>query len=184
MIVANNALVTGYDFLLDSAHSIEQQFMAKGIPVDGTLINDTWTDTDLNNKLFNNPGANFNLISLNAHFEHYRLFPFPPGTQNLATEVVPTVSYSGVLVFTVGCHSGLTAPDNATTDPIRATEWAQAFARRGATFVGNLGFGYGDSTLVNYSERLSTLFAEELTAGSAGKKVPIGDALRRAKLEY
>lgn len=37
------------------------------------------------------------------------------------------------------------------------TDWAQAFSRQRANFVGNTGYGYGDSDLIAYSERLIVL---------------------------
>ncbi len=60
-------------------------------------------------------------------------------------------------------------------------DWSQAFLSRQATYFGNTGFGYGDSELISYSERLMLNFVEELTAGAGS---PIGLAMKEAKLRY
>ena len=100
-----------------------------------------------------------------------------------ATEISHTTHYSGVLAFSVGCHSGLNVLDAA--GPITlTTDWAQAFTRQGATFVGNTGFGYGDADLLAYSERLMLYFVEELGYWPGGQPPTVGQALLRAKQRY
>jgi hypothetical protein len=65
----------------------------------------------------------------------------------------------------------------------QARDWAQAFLREGATYIGNTGYGYGDSDLIAYSERLMSYFVEEL--GYNGEGTPsVGTALLRAKQRY
>jgi hypothetical protein len=101
-----------------------------------------------------------------------------------ATEVVNTNSaFTGTLVFSVGCHSGLNVPDADAPDVTTGTDWAQAFARRGATFIGNTGYGYGDSDLIAYSERLMLNFTQALSDWSDGPQT-VGNALLRAKQRY
>ena len=104
-ITPSDALVTGYDFLIDQADAISTTLVSQGIAPVG-LINDTWTDEDFRTHVFTTPDAH-DLNSLNAHFQHYSLFPTNSFSQVFATEVTATTNYSGCLVFSVGCHSGL-----------------------------------------------------------------------------
>jgi hypothetical protein len=64
------------------------------------------------------------------------------------------------------------------------TDWAQAFLRQGATFIGNTGYAYGDSDQIAYSERLMTLLVEELAYHPQGQPQSVGQALLRAKQRY
>jgi uncharacterized repeat protein (TIGR01451 family) len=124
------------------------------------------------------------LNSLNAHFQHHLLIPADLSSPNVfAVEVTATHEYSGCLIFSVGCHSGLNVPD----DPANAqhtTDWSQSFLREGATFIGNSGYGYGDSDLVAYSERLMVNFVEELGYWENNEPQTVGRALLRAKQRY
>jgi hypothetical protein len=181
-LTPNNALVTGYTFVQDQAQAVSASLAAQGIPTIDKLINDTWTAADLRAKLYP-AGPAPGLISLNSHFEHHRLFPNDANFV-YADETPGQADFAGTLIFSVGCHSGLNAPDEATyADARQASDWAQAFLREGATYIGNTGFGYGDSDLIAYSERLMSYFVEEL--GYAGEGTPsVGRALLRAKQRY
>jgi hypothetical protein len=97
--------------------------------------------------------------------------------------VTATTHYSGALAFSVGCHSGLNVPDEDSRSPQSGTDWAQAFLRQGATFIGNTGYGYGDSDLIAYSERLMLNFVEELGDWTDGPQT-VGGALMQAKQRY
>lgn len=119
-----------------------------------------------------------------AHFQHDRLFPTDPLSQVFATEVTATTDYQSVLAFSVGCHSGLNVPDDAFPSPQTGTDWAQAFLRQGATFIGNTGYGYGDSDLIAYSERLMADFAQALGHWHGGQPQTVGNALLQAKQNY
>jgi hypothetical protein len=55
--------------------------------------------------------------------------------------------------------------------------------RQGATYIGNTGFGYGDSDLIAYSERLMVNFVEELEYAGNGAPT-VGRALMLAKQRY
>ena len=47
----------------------------------------------------------------------------------------------------------------------RLLDWPQAFADQGAgVYVANTGYGYGDTEIVAYSEKLMALFAERSSA--------------------
>ena len=119
-------------------------------------------------------------MALNSHFTHYSFYPNDPADV-YATEVTPATAYGNALVFSIGCHSGLNTPDAAFGESRSATDWAQAFTRLGATYLGNTGYGYGDADLVAYSERLMTNFVGELGDWSegpptVGERAPAGQA--------
>jgi hypothetical protein len=85
---------------------------------------------------------------------------------------------AGSLIFSMGCHGGLSVSDVAvgTLD----ADWAQAFAAQGAAgYAANTGFGYGDSAVVAFSEELMRLFAERLAQAPT-----IGSAMTAAKQRY
>ncbi|MCP4535611.1 MAG: hypothetical protein GY832_00520, partial [Chloroflexi bacterium] len=182
VIMPSDALVTGYDFLIDQADAISATLASQGIAPVG-LINDTWTDDDFRTSVFISPDA-YDLNSLNSHFQHYSLYPTNPLNEVFATEVTATTNYSGSLVFSVGCHSGLNVPDGDALSAQTGTDWAQAFLRQGATFIGNTGYGYGDSDLIAYSERLMTNFVDELGYWKDGHAPTVGQALLSAKQRY
>jgi hypothetical protein len=103
----------------------------------------------------------------------------------VAASEVPTQgdAFRGALIFSVGCHSGLNLPDGDFADPQQGTDWAQAFVRRGATYIGNTGYAYGDGDLLAYSERLMLNFVQELGYVGQGPQT-VGRALMRAKQRY
>jgi hypothetical protein len=144
------------------------------------LINDTWTADQFRAAYFGR--ISFSIASLNSHFEHYRFFPNDPNDV-FATEVTAANNYNGSLIFTVGCHSGLNVPDEEMPDLQMGTDWAQAYSRQRASFIGNTGYGYGDSDLIAYSERLMANFTEELGYWGEGPQT-VGRALQRAKQRY
>ena len=119
-------------------------------------------------------------MSLNGHFEHYRFFPFALPDVTARTFIQAATDYSGTLAYSVGCHSGLSVPDNILSATLR-TDWPQAFVSEKALWVGNTGYGYGDSDLIAYSERLMELFTRHL---GDQPDMPVGLALQRAKTEY
>ena len=87
-------------------------------------------------------------------------------------------AFQSEIVFSMGCHSGLNAPDSY--GGTRRGDWAQTFAERGtAVFVGNTGYGYGDFKTVALSERLMKLFAQNLDGN-----LDVGRALLEAKRDY
>ncbi|MCA9956392.1 MAG: hypothetical protein KC434_16805, partial [Anaerolineales bacterium] len=175
-----NALVTGYDFLLDQAAVITNTMLLQGIDIENSesFINNGWTAADFRNELFTRAVAP-DLISLNSHFEHYRFFPFAP-PDVFATEIVSATDYEGTVVFTVGCHSGLNIPDGAATND---WDWAQAFSAQQASLFGNTGYGYGDSDLVAYSEALVANYVNAMGNWSEGPQT-VGQAMRMAKQQY
>jgi phage terminase large subunit-like protein len=92
-----------------------------------------------------------------------------------------TANLEGVIIYTLGCRSGLNVPDvDSGTGPL-TLDFAQAFAQRGATYVANTGNGYGDTRDIALSERLMYYFTQRL--GKPGGTT-VGEALMKAKLQY
>ncbi|MBP7694544.1 MAG: hypothetical protein KA764_21665, partial [Anaerolineales bacterium] len=172
-LTPTDALITGYDFLTDEAAQVSQQLTAGGL-TQQTLLNDNaWTAAQFGQALFQQltaPG----LLSLNAHFAHDLFLP-PVGAPVFASQITTTPNYSGTLAFSLGCHSGLNVP--------AAVDWAQAFAGQNAAYLGNTGYGYGDSELIAYSEQLLVNFAGQLRDTSAGPQT-VGRAVLTAKQLY
>src|SRR5207253_9097370 len=82
-----------------------------------------------------------------------------------------------------GCHSGYNLVDvDAIAGVTQPLDWAQAFARKGATLVAGTGYQYGDTDFLEYSERIYDNFARQLRAGTGA--ISIGEALVKAKLDY
>jgi PKD repeat protein len=119
------------------------------------------------------------LASINGHFSHWEAVPADEGGGVLtAADVLgATADRSGALDFSVGCHSGLSIPDDqVNSNPLDIT---QAQAAQGVNWMGNTGFGYGDYDEIAYSEELTLMFVDYLSQGMA-----VGDALRKAKAQY
>jgi hypothetical protein len=183
----------GEDFMKDGAQAVENALTAGGkfapASPNKSRIDDTWTKNDVTGA-FN---AQLHAVEMNAHFDQYRSLPAgpfnsPPVSPNqLFTTATfgATTAPAGTLLFTMGCHSGLSIPDvyltglgTTPSDP-RALDWAQAVAGKQGLFDGNTGFGYGDDTTVAFSERLTQLFAQNL-----GPSMSVGQAMQLAKHQY
>ena len=191
-LAPDSALVTGYGFLSDGAQGVRDG-LAGAVPPeanrDGSLINDTWTAGGLTAKVVT-PTDPADLISLNAHFDHHRLLPAEgdanPGAPLFGTGDLPAPPpgqpgrLAGRVVFSMGCHSGTGAPDfYLGSSGGDALDWPQVMAQQRAVWVANSGFGYGDTEVVAYSERLMTTFATRLGNGERA-----GEAMRLAKQDY
>jgi hypothetical protein len=181
------------------------------------LINDTWTAANLRNAWFADQFTDFYqplysvetrnsfpLQSLNGHFDHWQIIPADGGDAGtlLAQSVyTPTAMsaeqmdayFTNRLAYSIGCHSGYNVTD--PLEPLRdipefaSTDFPQAYLKQGGNWIGNTGYGYGSLDSIDYSERLSLLFTEEL-----GRDVrdsddnyigqSIGQALVHAKQRY
>ena len=178
------ALTTGYDFLSDGAAKISADFKAKvGTNNAQELINNTWTKNNLLSAMF--PASNPPVLdSINAHYDHFRSLPADENAAQRETILYTTAdlagrSTAGRVIFTMGCHSALPVSDFVLGDPLKQ-DWAQAYAQSGAiVYMGNTGYGLGDTAAVLYSEKLNVLFADRLDGS-----MTIGQALAFAKQEY
>jgi hypothetical protein len=186
---STGSLAAGYDFLNDGTKKVHEWFeLQTGEGRSSMLLTDAdgtaWTSEDLQGAFVDR--SQLAVASVNAHFDHHRALPASGNatgdeTDLFTTSRVPAGSRTGTIVFSMGCHSGLTVADNevgAGTD--RAHDWPQAFAEAGAAvYVANTGYGYGDTATVALSERLMSLFAERLDG-----RFTVGRALMHAKQQY
>ena len=178
------ALTTGYDFLTDGATRISAGFKARfGTSNARELINNSWTKANLLSEMF--PASNPPTIdSINAHYDHFRALPADENAAQRESILYTTGdlagrSTSGRVIFTMGCHSALPVSDFVFGDVLK-NDWAQAYAQTGAiVYMGNTGFGLGDTAAVLYSEKLNVLFADRLNGS-----MTVGQALAFAKQEY
>jgi hypothetical protein len=116
---------------------------------------------------------------INAHFSHWEAVPADTTGGYVTAQDVQngTADRTGSVDFSVGCHSGLSLPDNQAV--LNGLDFSQAQLGQGVSWIANTGYGYGDKDEVAYSERLSLLFLHYLHEGH-----PVGDALRLAKANY
>jgi hypothetical protein len=195
-IAPSRSLTTGYDFLTDGAGAIKTSLEAAFGANAQTLISEDWVAkdpptgdvaNDLEDALF--PGTDPPQVSsINAHFDHTRLLP---AAENKAKRQANLYVSQDILdrgagavdqrvLFSMGCHSGLAISDQiyGAGDPL-AKDWSQAFLAGGAfAWIGNNGYGLGDTVEVAYSERLHALLSRNLD------ELPLGEALAQAKQEY
>ena len=169
--------VTGYDFLTDGAGAIRTSMQGLlGAANVGSRIDETWTAADAL-AYINRAGGG--ITSVNGHYDHYRALPADPDSALLnASQATPA---TGSLLFTIGCHAGLSSVDayGVAGDP-GLGDWSAQLTKGGSVFAGNTGFGYGDSTSVAYGERLLAEFASQL----ATRASTAGQALMYAKQQY
>lgn len=166
----SKVLVTGYDFIQDSADLMETLFENDDMSTD-TLIGTFWQGDALRQKQLE-AVTRFDLQSINGHSTHVST-----GTPDLndiqASEVVSaSADLTGALVYAVGCHAGLNDPGQL--------DLPQAFVKKGANYVGNTGYGWGGGGIV-YSEALMRNFTRELLRDTQAE---IGPALVAAKQKY
>jgi hypothetical protein len=190
---AHSALVTGYDFLKETATTVGGVL---GPSVDHLqqLNDDSWGGAQLAEALgAPAPGmANYqqadgspDLVFFSGHFAHNAL-------QTAQLDGFRTDALSGAgglagkVLFTLGCHGGASVAD-ADSDPttgISTQDWAQTVAGLGGLLIGNTGYGYGDSDVQAYGQELMTTLAQYLVTGSSNAPESVGDALLRAKKLY
>ena len=180
-------LTTGYSFLTSGADAVSANLAANGLKAQ-TLINETWSDSQLDSALLATPTPGVD--SINAHFDFSRALPAADNASGQDTDLITTTdirnslrSFAGRLLFSMGCHSGLDVDDAEVGPSIGATgpidDWAKTFADAGAIWVGNTGYGYADTDTIAYSAKLMAEFAANLN-----QTVTIGEALTEAKQQY
>ena len=184
---ASSGLSTGYSFLSSGAQLVQANLAKVSSRTVAALIGDSWTRSDLNNALTaGSPG----LDSLNAHFDFGRSLPAVGDTTGNQSDLFTTSdirnaapnTYTGRLLFSMGCHSGLAVNSAEVAASGVATpvdDWSKTFADVGALWVANTGFGYGDDKVVAYSANLMAGFANNLDGSQS-----VGAALTNAKQSY
>jgi len=174
-IPAAPALVVGHDLVADAANVERAVLQGDGIATDA-LIGNTWTTAQFRSALLQTP---HNLSAINTHSRH-DTYAAPGGPGLRAEELVAaTYPVSGTVAFSPGCHAGLNVPPGYGLDA--ATDFPEAFAKRGIGYIANTGWGIGDRSGLAYSEVLATQLAAQLVQGDWAT---LGEALLTSKLAY
>lgn len=179
-VTLSTSLVTGYDFVTDGSTMIQDELVAGGSAVT-SLISDDWTADDLRPLLLTNT---YDFVSLNGHFDHQQLVAANLASVIEAAEIATaSTDFDQDILISIGCQSGLSISDHdALGGVITDTyDFPQAFANRGAAYIANTGFGYGDSDAIGYSEELALQLVRALSQVDG---MPIGQALMEAKQAY
>jgi hypothetical protein len=175
---ALRGFVVGYDFLTDASLAIQGVMETQGLDTT-SLISNTWTADEMRMQFL---GSRHEINSINAHFEHWHAWPADVNSGDFTSIDLKNsgVDLRGAVVFSVGCHSGLSVPDGWDADG-RSLDFSQVSAGRGTTYVANTGYGYGLDDAVSLSELLMWRFTRELGQIAA---MPVGQALLQAKQHY
>jgi len=178
-------LVTGYDFVNDVAMQNCVDWR-KAMNNDNSKVaclidqpTNHWTKQQLSDhQLRLNPV--FKIQSINGHAFHSGQGVASGNEVLRGSEIVAVagLNFGGGIIYTLGCHSGLNVPPNNSQEPIDLPE---AFARKGASYIGNTGFGYGLIGAIGLSEQLMRLYTTELIKNTDGT---LGQALVTAKTQY
>ena len=116
-LTLQSAATTGDSFFADGAEkasaALAQQLALA--PTSQTLLTGAWNHQDLLDNFFKKSTGVPDVGAIWAHYSHWlaqpAFLPAQPTLADLASTVDIDRSYSGRLIFTVGCHSGLNVPD-------------------------------------------------------------------------
>ncbi|MCB0063925.1 MAG: hypothetical protein KDE19_17500, partial [Caldilineaceae bacterium] len=177
ILAVNRTLVAGYDFMQDGTERGDTAFAAAGIG-DGArtrLLGNGWNATQLRTQML----AQRNDITFFAAHAAHDQHATPDNSRLNASDVRDaTANLAGTLVYALACHGGLNVPGIGHAFP---TDFAEAWAGRGANFVGSTGWAYGFPRTLAYQEVLMANFSELLVDGEGGV---LGEALVQAKRDY
>ena len=174
---SSTGFVSGYDFVADGSQSVADGLTANGVSV-RTLDNplsptSSWGATAFTNAAFP-AGGPADINSWNGHYDNYRAQM--ANGDVISTSDLPSGLHGGIL-FTMGCHAGFQTTDAVVGSAV--LDWPQYAAQHDTGFVGNTGFGLGDTDSVAFSEQLMAYFAAQLKGTST-----LGNALLQAKQQY
>jgi CSLREA domain-containing protein len=186
----DSAFVSGYDFLAEAAEAVQAELEAGiGQPA-STLIAprdqapqdpNAWTGAQL---IAGFLGQRHDVNFLAGHFSASSALAADFTTRMTTADLMASpVDLTNSIVFSPGCHSGYNIVNQhgvplVTVEP----DWAQAFAMKGATFIGGTGYQYGHTDFIAYSEQIYLNFSKQLRYGAG--PVSIGKALVAAKQTY
>ncbi len=179
------AFVSGYDFVADGSQLVANRLSSiLGTGSVRTLIDSTtpfspatsWSKAQLIANAFPTGGPAA-INDWNGHYDNTRAL-MANGTDLLSTsELTGSHALSGGIFFTMGCHAGFQTTDAIIGSPV--LDWAQTMAGTGTSFVGNTGYGLGNTDSVAFSEELMADLASHLDGS-----LSIGQALVQAKQDY
>lgn len=174
-------LVSGYDFVQDMATNVcklwQTDYGNAGI-ASCSLIGENWPGANLRSAQtrINQP---YKIQIIAGHAAHW--IEGAPNNDNVqAHELIAAngLDLSGALIYTPGCHAGLNVPP---TDSSKAIDLVQAFAGKGANYIGHTGYGWGHVYDIGWSEKLLQLYTQRLLKG---QQASMGQTLTDAKQEY
>src|SRR5213076_1402677 len=113
--------------------------------------------TQLLGAAFPTGGSPAKINSWNGHYDNYRAQM--ANGDILSTSGVPAGLDNGIF-FTMGCHAGFQTTDAVVGSTV--LDWPQYFAQHNTGFVGNTGYGLGDTNSVAFSEELMADLAGNL----------------------
>jgi CSLREA domain-containing protein len=192
-----SSLVTGYDFMTQSANAVEADLQAglgAGATNDTLITNDgvspsdtgtppehSWTAAQLEAALL---GKRHDLIYLGGHFSaNNTLAADYTTTMNAQDLANSSVNLENAIVFSAGCHSGYDiVPGDAVPGVTQTLDWTGAFAEKQATLIAGTGYQYGDTDFLAYSDQLYADFSHALRYGTG--PVAVGTALVNAESTY
>jgi hypothetical protein len=182
-LARSSAFVSGYDFVSDGSDAVRTQLNTfLGTTPARTLVNNTWSKSDLFAAAFPTTGGPAAINDWNGHYDNHQALAANGNQSDLITteQLTGPHALSGGIFFTMGCHAGFQTTDAivGATSPDHL-DWAQYFAGTGTAFVGNSGFGLGNTDSVAFSEELMAGLA-----GNLGGSLSMGEALARAKQTY
>jgi CSLREA domain-containing protein len=178
-------LVTGYEFMVDAAEAFGHELAAGMGRAPNTLLTSetkpTWSADELRAALL---GSRHDLVFLAGHFSTAGALAADYQTRMAAAEVARSpVNLTNSIIVGMGCHAGYnTVDDHAIPMVTQQPDWAQAFARKGATLISGTGYQYGDTDFLAHSELLYVELSKQLRYGSG--PVPLGKALVEAKKAF
>ena len=183
-------MVTGYDFLTDSANAVKDELEAGMAETAVSLIADrdlspadpaAWTADDLRDLFLT---SRHDIVYLSGHFSANSALAADYSTRMTTDELInASIDMQNMIVFSAGCHSGYNLVDGDGIPFVtRNLDWAQAFAQKGVTLLAGTGYQYGDTDFIEYSERLYLEFSRNLRAGT--EPMTVGEAMVTAKQEY
>lgn len=180
-ISLNKIYITAHDFLQDSATTMRDTYAAAGKTVLSHIGDAGWTGTTMDTDLFTAPAHA--LVSVNNHCDHANIATPDGGDPLTALEVDghSGTPLRGTMLYSVGCHSGLNAPDDQFVG-LSPMDLPQAFLRKGvAAYIGNTGYGWGLKYGSGYNEKLAEMLTTRILSQPS---VALGRALMDAKRDY
>lgn len=125
-------------------------------------------------------GSPWDLLFFAAHSTHF--FHETPGVGRITARdiLASNQDFTGRLVYGLACHAGLNVPGDSS-EHAEPVDFAEAWSRRGATYVGTTGWAYGFENALQYQEDLMAEFTRRLVSRGG---MSIGEALTKAKRDY
>lgn len=176
-VVVQRSVTAGYDFMQDGVEAVDEWLAEAGIPDERRVqvLGDEMSGANLVAELL---ASRKDVAFIGAHASHRR-FMLPGSDEVDAQDVLDAPeTLDGMVAYGLACHAGLNAPGSGHPFGL---DFAEAWQRRGATWIGSTGWAYGMEGALGYQEALTAEFARILVAiGGAG----LGDALVEAKRAY